>query len=135
MASSAVGAVITVSGTGAKGNQSASHKFVVVAEDTANKDWLIVPICTHHSAADETCIITPSDDATLVRHRSYVGYYQATIIPKRSHPVGGSVSASLLAGICSGINASEEVEPWFRDKYNRLTNPAKRAGRVLRTEE
>jgi hypothetical protein len=67
--------------------------------------------------------------------QSYIGYYQAKMIPKGSQTAGAQISADLLAKVCDGIGKSDEVEPWFRDKYNSLTEPPKKAGRILRREE
>ncbi|MET4841918.1 hypothetical protein ABIF62_002413 [Bradyrhizobium japonicum] len=132
--SSAIGKVISIAGTGAKGRESGSHKFVIVADDPVNADWLVIPICSHHVGADGTCIISPADDNSLVTRKSYAAYYQAKLVVRGSHTVGHVVPADLLKRICDGINISDEVEPWFKTKYESLTNPPKKPGRILRRD-
>jgi hypothetical protein len=88
-----------------------------------------------HADADKTCAIDPADDASLAERPSYVAYYWAKVIPRGSQDIRGSVSGELLKRVCDGINTSREVEPWFRDKYNRLCQPPKKTGRVLRKDE
>ena len=91
-------------------------------------------ICSFYKGADNICIVDPSDDGSLVEHRSFVAYYHAKKIPRGSKVVQGSVSNELLTRVCAGIIKSDEIEPWFRDKYNDLTKPKKPSGRVLRRE-
>jgi mRNA-degrading endonuclease toxin of MazEF toxin-antitoxin module len=127
------GSVISVSGTGGAGRESGSHKCIIVADDLAKNDWLLVPICSFHNGADSTCTINPSDETGLVERKSYIAYYQCKMVPKGKSFVNcGKVSPEFLQKVRAGINASSETEPWFKEAYNKILAP-KKAGRVLRS--
>ena len=125
------GSVITVPATG-----DTAHRCVIVADDEANGDWLVIPICSfHNNKSDASLIIETSFFPNLVVHRSYVAYYMAKKITKsKSWDHRCDLPADKLELVRAGISASDETEPWFEDEYKKLTAPPKK-GRILRRED
>jgi hypothetical protein len=124
------GSVITIPATG-----DTDHRYVIVAEDEAAGDWLVVPICSHKFRCDETVVIETTFFPGLVIKKSHVAYFWAKKIPnkiERHHRC--DLPDDKLEIIRRGIAASSETELWFKEEYAKLTVPLVKKGRILRRD-
>lgn len=113
------GDVFWLSGTGSSGNPGDRHRFICLAANPGNADYLVVPICTPQKQSDRTCELDPTDYPAL-KYRSYVAYHLMREITQKaidSAQLGSQIKTqpALQAGIFqrvkSGALKSDEAKP------------------------
>ena len=124
------GVAIRYPGTGPKHDPGRPHTFVIVGEDVARGDILIVAIISANERSDRTCVILP-EEWEEIRWESIVGYYHFKTVYKpniiRSIEEGvitylGVVPDTVYLRIKEGVTLSPDVEPLFLKRFENMDN-------------
>ena len=122
-----IGVAFDYRGTGPTHRGGKSHTCVVVTNPDLKNDVLLVPICSCHAGADQTCIIDTTVVWQPIRWKSYAAYYmmKRVYVPNlNKQMIAGDISYigyvpnELLNRILAGILVSRDIEPQFLRAYN-----------------
>lgn len=127
-----IGAAFSYRGTGPAHRAGTSHTCIVVTNPNSKKDVLLVPICSCHAGADQTCLIEISINWRPIRWKSYAAYYmmKKVYVPNlNKQMIAGDISyigitpKILLEKVLLGISLSKDTEPQFLRAYKEETSP------------
>lgn len=117
--------MLLIPGTGPDSDPSRPHLFVILTETDAERNTLLVPVCSARGRFDGSCILSVGDHDRII-HRSFVAYnlmniYSADLlgrrIGRRDIVKAGVLSAHVFALVCAGIDKSSLSAPRYKKFY------------------
>ncbi len=117
------GMAIKYPGTGPDHDVRRPHTCIVVKDDQINGDVYLVPVCSASGQVDSACILDKNTPVLGLTHESYIGYFAAKKVPRKSLAAKldkleitclGHIPDYVLSRVKDGVSKSLDTEPWFK---------------------